>query len=149
MQLGITDQLAKLCSTNPCESTIEIVRYTQHDLKRWAERRHTQALDRRRDGRRRTAVPADHRLPRRRQLGIAIDRHALLVAEKNRNPQETRQPWDGSSSISRTVTMMIDLTPDGWHSTLPRFGRNARDQPREMGIERVRKFTNADALHCT
>ena len=34
MQLGITDQLAKLCSPNPCESTIEIVRYTQHDLKR-------------------------------------------------------------------------------------------------------------------
>src|SRR3954453_12068170 len=36
MRLGITGQLAKtLCSTNPCESIIEIVRYTQRNVKRW------------------------------------------------------------------------------------------------------------------
>ena len=36
MRLGITSQLAKtLCSTNPCESMIEIVRYTQRNVKRW------------------------------------------------------------------------------------------------------------------
>ncbi len=36
MRLGITGQLAKtLCSTNPCESMIEIVRYTQRNVKRW------------------------------------------------------------------------------------------------------------------
>ena len=37
-RLGITGQLAKtLCSTNPCESMIEIVRRTQRNVKRWRE----------------------------------------------------------------------------------------------------------------
>ena len=36
MRLGIAGQLAKtLSSTNPCESMIEIVRYTQRNVKRW------------------------------------------------------------------------------------------------------------------
>src|SRR5438132_10670862 len=36
--LGIDGQLAKtLCSTNPCESMIEIVRYTQRNVKRWQD----------------------------------------------------------------------------------------------------------------
>jgi putative transposase len=35
MRLGIGGQLSKtLCSTNPCESMIEIVRYTQRNVKR-------------------------------------------------------------------------------------------------------------------
>jgi transposase-like protein len=38
MRLGITGQLARtLCSTNPCESMIEIVRYTQRNVKRWRD----------------------------------------------------------------------------------------------------------------
>jgi putative transposase len=38
MRLGIDGQLAKtLCSTNPCESMIEIVRYTQRNVKRWRD----------------------------------------------------------------------------------------------------------------
>jgi putative transposase len=38
MRLGIGGQLAKtLRSTNPCESMIEIVRYTQRNVKRWQE----------------------------------------------------------------------------------------------------------------
>ena len=38
MRLGIGGQLAKtLCSTNPCESMIEIVRYTQRNVKRWRD----------------------------------------------------------------------------------------------------------------
>ena len=38
MRLGISGQLAKtLCSTNPCESMIEIVRSTQRNVKRWRE----------------------------------------------------------------------------------------------------------------
>ena len=38
MRLGITGQLSKtLCSTNPCESMIEIVRYTQRNVKRWQD----------------------------------------------------------------------------------------------------------------
>jgi transposase-like protein len=38
MRLAITGQLATtLCSTNPCESMIEIVRYTQRNVKRWRD----------------------------------------------------------------------------------------------------------------
>ena len=38
MRLGIDGQLAKtLTSTNPCESMIEIVRYTQRNVKRWQD----------------------------------------------------------------------------------------------------------------
>jgi transposase-like protein len=38
MRLGITGQLAKtLCSTNPCESMLEIVRHTQRNVKRWQD----------------------------------------------------------------------------------------------------------------
>jgi putative transposase len=38
MRLGIGGQLARtLCSTNPCESMIEIVRHTQRNVKRWRD----------------------------------------------------------------------------------------------------------------
>jgi putative transposase len=38
MRLGITGTLAQtLCSTNPCESMIEIVRHTQRNIKRWRD----------------------------------------------------------------------------------------------------------------
>lgn len=38
MRLGIDGQLSKtLSSTNPCESMIEIVRYTQRNVKRWQD----------------------------------------------------------------------------------------------------------------
>ncbi len=38
MRLGISGQLANtLCSTNCCESMIEIVRYTQRNVKRWQD----------------------------------------------------------------------------------------------------------------
>src|SRR3954466_2372613 len=38
MRLGITGKLAKtLCSTNPCESMIEIIRRTQRNVKRWRD----------------------------------------------------------------------------------------------------------------
>jgi putative transposase len=92
MRLGITGQLAKtLGSTNPCESMIEIVRYTQRNVKRW------------RDGDMRKRWTAAGMLVAEQQfrriigyrdlakLVIAIERHALLVAEKNRDHQETRE----------------------------------------------------------
>ena len=92
MRLGITGQLAKtLCSTNPCESMIEIVRYTQRNVKRW------------RDGDMRKRWTAAGMLVAEEQfrriigykdlarLVIAIERHALLVAEKNRDRAEVRQ----------------------------------------------------------
>jgi putative transposase len=93
MRLGIGGQLSKtLCSTNPCESMIEIVRYTQRNVKRW------------RDGDMRKRWTAAGMLVAEQQfrriigyrdlakLVIAIERHALLIAEKNRDQQETREP---------------------------------------------------------
>jgi transposase-like protein len=93
MRLGIDGQLAKtLSSTNPCESMIEIVRYTQRNVKRW------------RDGDMRKRWTAAGMLVAEEQfrriigyrdlakLVITVERHALLVAEKNRDRQEPREP---------------------------------------------------------
>jgi len=93
MRLGITGQLAKtLSSTNPCESMIEIVRYTQRNVKRWH------------DGDMRKRWTAAGMLVAEQQfrriigyrdlakLVIAIERHALLVANNHRDHQETREP---------------------------------------------------------
>ncbi len=68
MRLGIDGQLSKtLCSTNPCESMIEIVRYTQRNVKRWQDgdmrKRWTAAGMLVAEQQFRT----DHRLPRPRQ----------------------------------------------------------------------------------
>ena len=92
MRLGITGQLAKtLSSTNPCESMIEIVRYTQRNVKHW------QAGDMRKRWTAAGMLVAEQQF--RRIIGyrhlatlvIAIERHATLVAEKNRNRQERRE----------------------------------------------------------
>jgi putative transposase len=93
MRLGIDGQLSKsLCSTNPCESMIEIVRHTQRNVKRW------------RDGDMRKRWTAAGMLVAEQQfrriigyrdlakLVIAIERHALLVAEKNHDRAEVREP---------------------------------------------------------
>jgi hypothetical protein len=92
MRLGIDGQLAKtLCSTNPCESMIEIVRYTQRNVKRW------------RDGDMRKRWTAAGMLVPEQQfrriigykdlakLVIAIERHTLIVAQNNRDHQELAQ----------------------------------------------------------
>jgi putative transposase len=96
MRLGITGQLAKtLCSTNPCESMIEVVRYTQRNVKRW------------RDGNMRkrwTAagmLVAEHQFRRiigyrdLAKLVIAIERHALRTASTNTYRQEVAEPVTG------------------------------------------------------
>ena len=93
MRLEITGQLAKtLCSTNPCESMIEIVRYTQRNVKRW------------RDGdmrRRWTAagiLVAEQQFRRiigyrdLAKLVIAIERHAIPVARPNLDHVEIPEP---------------------------------------------------------
>jgi len=93
MRLGITGQLANtLCSTNPCESMIEIVRYTQRNVKRWQ------------DGDMRKRWTAAGMLEAEKQfrriigyrdlakLVIAIERHALLIAHNNLEHQEVAQP---------------------------------------------------------
>jgi putative transposase len=93
MRLGITGQLAKtLCSTNPCESMIEIVRYTQRNVKRW------------RDGDMRRRWTAAGMLVAEQQfrriigyrdlakLVIAIERHTILAARKNPDRIEVAEP---------------------------------------------------------
>ena len=93
MRLGITGRLATtLCSTNPCESMLEIVRSTQRNVKRWQ------------DGDMRKRWTAAGMLQAERQfrriigyrdlakLVIAIERHALGVATKNFDRQDVAEP---------------------------------------------------------
>lgn len=94
MGLKITGPLAKtLSSTNPCESMIEIVRYTQRNVKRWQEgdmrKRWTAA----------GMLVAEQQF--RRIIGyrdlatlvIAIERHAIAAtATTNAKPQDTLEP---------------------------------------------------------
>jgi putative transposase len=93
MRLGITGQLAKtLCSTNPCESMIEIVRHTQRNVKRW------QDGDMRKRWTAAGMLLAEQQF--RRIIGyrdlatlvIAVERHALLIAAKHPNRHEITQP---------------------------------------------------------
>jgi putative transposase len=93
MRLGISAQLAKtLCSTNPCESMIEIVRHTQRNVKRW------QDGDMRKRWTAAGMLVAEQQFRRiigyrnLAKLVIAIERHALLAAPKNPDRQETAEP---------------------------------------------------------
>jgi putative transposase len=93
MRLGITSQLAKtLCSTNPCESMLEIVRITQRNVKRW------QDGDMRKRWTAAGMLVAEQQF--RRVIGyrdlaklvIAIERHAILAARTNSNRHEVAEP---------------------------------------------------------
>ena len=93
IRLQITGQLAKtLCSTNPCESMIEIVRYTQRNVKRW------QDGDMRKRWTAAGMLVAEQQF--RRIIGyrdlatlvIAIERHTLLAAANNPDRQEIVEP---------------------------------------------------------
>jgi hypothetical protein len=93
MRLGITGQLAKtLGSTNPCESMIEIVRYTQRNVKRW------RAGDMRRRWTAAGMLVAEQQFRRiigyrdLAKLVIAIERHALVAAPNNIDRQEVGGP---------------------------------------------------------
>src|SRR3954466_7281227 len=101
MRLGITGQLAKtLCSTNPCESMIEIVRYTQRNVKRW------QGGDMRKRWTAAGMLVAEQQF--RRIIGyrdlatlvIAVERHAMTV---NRSAQLTPASPTTQSPITATV----------------------------------------------
>ena len=92
MRLGITGQLAKtLCSTNPCESMIEIVRYTQRNVKRW------QDGDMRKRWTAAGMLVAEQQFRRiigyrdLAKLVIAIERHAILTAQPNLDPAEVAE----------------------------------------------------------
>jgi putative transposase len=92
MRLGISGNLATtLCSTNPCESMIEIVRYTQRNVKRW------QDGDMRKRWTAAGMLVAEQQF--RRIIGyrdlatlvIAIERHALHAAPTQQLPQEAAE----------------------------------------------------------
>jgi putative transposase len=89
MRLGITGRLATtLCSTNPCESMIEIVRYTQRNVKRW------QDGDMRKRWTAAGMLAAEQQFRRiigyrdLAKLVIAIERHALNAAPNDPPRQE-------------------------------------------------------------
>ena len=93
MRLGITGSLAKtLSSTNPCETMIEIVRYTQRNVKRW------QDGDMRKRWTAAGMLVAEQQF--RRIIGyrdlatlvIAIERHALLARPERPARQEVAEP---------------------------------------------------------
>ena len=93
MRLGIGAQLAQtLCSTNPCESMIEIVRYTQRNVKRW------QDGDMRKRWTAAGMLVAEQQFRRiigyrdLAKLVIAIERHALHAAPTDQRRQEIAQP---------------------------------------------------------
>jgi putative transposase len=93
MRLGIDGQLSKtLSSTNPCESMIEIVRYTHRNVKRW------QPGDMRKRWTAAGMLVAEQQFRRiigyrdLAKLVIAIERHTMLVATKNRDRQENAAP---------------------------------------------------------
>ena len=92
MRLGITGQLAKtLCSTNPCESMIEIVRYTQRNVKCW------QDGDMRKRWTAAGMLVAEQQF--RRIIGyrhlatlvIAVERHALRAAHQHADRHEAAE----------------------------------------------------------
>ena len=119
MRLGITGKLAKtLCSTNPCESMIEIVRYTQRNVKRW------QDGDMRKRWTAAGMLVAEQQFRRiigyrdLAKLVIAIERHATprrrrTTTSVRRSPSplpSDRQPRDRrrSSTTIRTTSDVID-----------------------------------------
>jgi len=93
MRLGISGNLAAtLSSTNPCESMIEIVRYTQRNVKRW------QDGDMRKRWTAAGMLVAEQQFRRiigyreLAKLVIAIERHATIVAANDQLRQENREP---------------------------------------------------------
>jgi putative transposase len=93
MRLGITGNLAAtLCSTNPCESMIEIVRNAQRNVKRW------QDGDMRKRWTAAGMLVAEQQFRRiigyrdLAKLVIAVERHAILAARKDNVDQEIAEP---------------------------------------------------------
>ena len=93
MRLGITGQLATtLCSTNPCESMIEIVRRTQRNVKRW------QDGDMRKRWTAAGMLVAEQQF--RRIIGyrdlatlvIAVERHALRAVAEHPDRRNINEP---------------------------------------------------------
>jgi putative transposase len=93
MRLGITGRLSKtLCSTNPCESMIEIVRYTQRNVKRWQEgdmrKRWTAAGMLVAEQQFRRIIGYRHLA----RLAVAIERHAIDLDQNSTGRREIPEP---------------------------------------------------------
>jgi putative transposase len=93
MRLAITGTLAAtLSSTNPCESMIEVVRYTQRNVKRW------QDGDMRKRWTAAGMLVAEQQFRRiigyrdLAKLVIAIERHALHAAQPNPDRHQVTEP---------------------------------------------------------
>jgi hypothetical protein len=93
MRLQIGGQLSKtLCSTNPCESMIEIVRHTQRNVKRW------QDGDMRKRWTAAGMLVAEQQFRRiigyrdLAKLVIAIERHTTHLDPNNPGRQEIPEP---------------------------------------------------------
>src|SRR4051794_40981688 len=93
MRLGITGNLAAtLCSTNPCESMIEIVRYTQRNVKHW------QRGDMRKRWTAAGMLVAEQQFRRiigyrdLAKLVIAVERHALQTAPRTTTHRQIAEP---------------------------------------------------------
>src|SRR3954447_14397565 len=93
MRLGITGNLAAtLCSTNPCESMIEIVRYTQRNVKHW------QRGDMRKRWTAAGMLVAEQQFRRiigyrdLAKLVIAVERHALQTAPRTTTHHQIAEP---------------------------------------------------------
>jgi Transposase, Mutator family len=111
-RLGITGQLARtLCSTNPCESMIEIVRYTQRNVKHWQDgdmrRRWTAAGMLVAEAQFRRIIGYKHLAT----LVIAIERHAILSPRRTSTTRRSPSP------------LPSDRQPIGIAAEIPRRSR--------------------------
>jgi hypothetical protein len=113
--LEITGKLATtLCSTNPCESMIEIVRFTQRNVKRW------QDGDMRKRWTAAGMLVAEQQFRRiigyrdLAKLVIAIERHTIRTAPTNPAHQQAPEPaespvwsvvWPGAPSSHDRVQL--------------------------------------------
>jgi hypothetical protein len=118
MRFATTGQLAKaLCSTNQRESMIEIVRYTQHNVKRWQDgdmrKRWTAA-----------GLPVAEQQFRRiigyrdlDKLVTAIERHAILAAPTNPAHMKVAEPVLRAASPNCARKRVVRLPAAGSGAT--------------------------------
>src|SRR5215204_4529634 len=124
MRLGIGAQLAQtLCSTNPCESMIEIVRYTQRNVKRW------QDSDMRKRWTAAGMLVAEQQF--RRIIGYR-DLAKLVIADRaSRDPRRREEPRPPGDRRARyRLTINPGRSPSKFHDD-PDILRLERRPPKE------------------
>jgi putative transposase len=116
MRLAITGQLAKtLCSTNPCESMIEIVRYLQRNVKRW------------REGDMRRRWTAAGMLVAEQQFRRIIGYRDLRQArDRDRASRPRRHPEEHRPSGGRRARYRVTITPPDRRRSSTTFRTSSR-----------------------